>query len=119
MQMEQTDLKAAADRVYRYLMFSNPESWGGHEWAEWAMDRNRWDWPGARSAAVCGEAADDRFSMTMSLDGYINDANRRNLVDLQSIPKKTRLVETDQLTDIGFTTVIQERSIEYGTRSIY
>ncbi|MBJ9992915.1 glycoside hydrolase family 88/105 protein [Paenibacillus sp. S28] len=61
MQMEQTDLKAAADRVYRYLMFSSPESWGGHEWAEWAMERNRWDWnPGvgliaaADYGAFCG-----------------------------------------------------------------
>jgi hypothetical protein len=97
MQMEQTDLKAAADRVYRYLMFSSPESWGGHERAEWAMDRNRWDWPGARSAAVCGEAADDRLSMTMSLDGYINDANRRHLVTCRPCPRRRGLLKQTSL----------------------
>lgn len=37
-------LAEAASRVYRYMMHSKPEEWGGHEWADWAMDIDRWDW---------------------------------------------------------------------------
>ncbi|MCJ8014749.1 glycoside hydrolase family 88 protein [Paenibacillus sp. KQZ6P-2] len=44
MERDQRDLVTAADRVYHYLMFSGPESWGSHRWADWAMNRDRWDW---------------------------------------------------------------------------
>ncbi|MCC3371901.1 glycoside hydrolase family 105 protein [Cohnella sp. REN36] len=37
-------LAEAAGRVYRYMMHSKPEEWGGHKWADWAMNIDRWDW---------------------------------------------------------------------------
>lgn len=59
---ERNEARDAAHRVYRYLMFSGPESWGGHEWADWAMNRDRWDWnPGVGiiAAAEYGKATGD------------------------------------------------------------
>lgn len=34
----------AADRVYRYMMHSRPDEWGEHEWTDWAMNVDHWDW---------------------------------------------------------------------------
>ncbi len=33
-----------ATKVYRYMMHSGSEEWGEHEWADWAMNVDRWDW---------------------------------------------------------------------------
>lgn len=52
-------LEEAAQKTYRYMMKSRPEEWGGHEWADWAMNRDRWDWnPGVGliAAAEYGKA---------------------------------------------------------------
>lgn len=42
--MERENLRNAADRVYGFLMHSEPSRWGGHEWIDWAMNVDRWDW---------------------------------------------------------------------------
>jgi len=34
----------AAERVYRFMTGSRPEEWGDHEWTDWAMNIDRWDW---------------------------------------------------------------------------
>jgi len=57
---ERKEAKETANRVYRYLMFSGAESWGGHEWADWAMNRDRWDWnPGVGVIAAADYGAVD------------------------------------------------------------
>ncbi|NIK78593.1 unsaturated rhamnogalacturonyl hydrolase [Paenibacillus castaneae] len=46
-------LEEAARSVYSYMMHSRPDEWGGHQWSDWAMNREKWDWnPGVGIVAA-------------------------------------------------------------------
>ncbi|MBB6690871.1 glycoside hydrolase family 88 protein [Cohnella xylanilytica] len=58
--MERTRIEEAARRVYRFMTRSQPEQWGDHEWTDWAMNMDRWDWNsgvGVIAAAEFGRTA--------------------------------------------------------------
>ncbi|MCD9020733.1 glycoside hydrolase family 88/105 protein [Cohnella silvisoli] len=42
--MRRSDLEGAARRVYRFMMHGEQAQWGNHEWTDWAMNIDRWDW---------------------------------------------------------------------------
>jgi len=42
--MDKQQLEQAAQSVYAFMMHSPSEKWGDHAWANWAMNRNQWDW---------------------------------------------------------------------------
>lgn len=42
--MDKSKLEGAALRVYRFIMHGEQAQWGNHEWTDWAMNINRWDW---------------------------------------------------------------------------
>jgi len=50
-------LDEAARSVYRYMMHSKPEQWGGHEWTDWAMNADRWDWNAGVGVIAAAEFA--------------------------------------------------------------
>ncbi len=43
-QQEEQELRSVADHVYQYMTASVSNEWGEHEWTDWAMNRERWDW---------------------------------------------------------------------------
>ncbi|MDG0810003.1 hypothetical protein [Cohnella rhizosphaerae] len=47
----------AARSVYRYMMHSKPAQWGGHEWTDWAMNADRWDWNAGVGVIAAAEFA--------------------------------------------------------------
>ncbi|WP_158602323.1 glycoside hydrolase family 88/105 protein [Cohnella endophytica] len=60
--MRRSDLEAAAGKVYSYMMHGEPSEWGDHEWTDWAMNIDRWDWNsgvGIIAAAEYGEVTGD------------------------------------------------------------
>ncbi|WP_217592818.1 glycoside hydrolase family 105 protein [Cohnella sp. GbtcB17] len=48
----------AARSVYRYMMHSKPAQWGGHEWTDWAMNADRWDWNAGVGVIAAAEFAE-------------------------------------------------------------
>ncbi len=58
--MNRETLEKKARQVYQYMMHSERTQWGNHEWIDWAMNIDRWDWNagvGLIAAAEYGRAA--------------------------------------------------------------
>ncbi|MFF2091395.1 glycoside hydrolase family 105 protein [Paenibacillus sp. NPDC058174] len=74
--MSRTDVEEAAHRVYRFMMHSKPEEWGGHAWTDWAMNIDKWDWnPGV---AIIAAVEYGRATGDSSVLQEVEDWVRRN-----------------------------------------
>lgn len=81
-----SELETAAELVYRYLMHSAPESWGSHPWADWAMNRDRWDWnPGVGLIAAAEYGAVSAPEVMLDVEMWtkrnLGDSEKRKVVN--------------------------------------
>ena len=68
------DLEKAARQVYQFMMHSKEAQWGDHEWIDWAMNMDKWDWnPGVGiiAAAEYGKAAGDD-KVTREVESWVS-----------------------------------------------
>ncbi|TVY01222.1 glycoside hydrolase family 88 protein [Cohnella terricola] len=66
--MNRSEAAETAKRVYRYMMHSESNEWGRHEWADWAMNVDRWDWNAGVGLIAAGE-----YGTAASEDGIMRE----------------------------------------------
>jgi len=53
--MDKQQVEQSAQSVYTFMMHSPSEEWGNHAWANWAMDRDQWDWNAGVGIIAAGD----------------------------------------------------------------
>ncbi|RED64844.1 glycoside hydrolase family 88 protein [Cohnella lupini] len=72
--MEKRELEEAANRVYRFMMHGEQAEWGSHEWTDWAMNIDRWDWNsgvGIIAAAEFGKMSREDWAI-QEVEDWVN-----------------------------------------------